>query len=203
MTLLIISNILLWVLLLLMGVVIFALTRQIGVLYERLAPAGALTLNKKLKVGDLAPDLLLTSIVGKQIKVGGQSKNERSQLLFFISPDCPVCKNLLSAMKSAARAESSWLDLILASDGMEQDHAELVNAHALESLPYIVSEMLGKTYGVAKLPYAVLIDEGGKIASMGIVNTREHIDSLFEAKEYGVGSLQEYMDLNQSKKKPI
>ena len=51
-----------------------------------------------------------------------------------------------------------------------------------------------KTYGVSKLPYAVLIDEQGKIASMGIVNSREHLESLFEAKEHKVASIQEYMN---------
>ena len=58
----------------------------------------------------------------------------------------------------------------------------------------MVSELLGKTYGVAKLPYAVLIDEENKIASMGIVNSREHLESLFEAKERKVASIQDYMD---------
>jgi methylamine dehydrogenase accessory protein MauD len=57
----------------------------------------------------------------------------------------------------------------------------------------VVSELLGKTFGVSKLPYAVLIDERGKIASMGIINSREHLDSLFEAKERKVASIQDYM----------
>ena len=55
------------------------------------------------------------------------------------------------------------------------------------------AELLGKTYGVSKLPYAVLIDEQGMIASMGIINSREHLDSLFEAKERKVASIQDYM----------
>ena len=63
----------------------------------------------------------------------------------------------------------------------------------------MVSELLGKTYGVSKLPYAVLIDEQGNIASMGIINSREHLDSLFEAKERKVASIQEYMN----KKNPV
>ena len=63
----------------------------------------------------------------------------------------------------------------------------------LESFPYVISEILGKTYGVAKLPYAILINEQGNIASMGIINSREHIDSLFEAKERNVASIQDYL----------
>jgi len=53
---------------------------------------------------------------------------------------------------------------------------------------------VGKSYGVSKLPYAVLIDENQRVSSMGIVNSREHLDSLFEAKERNVASIQEYMN---------
>jgi methylamine dehydrogenase accessory protein MauD len=44
---------------------------------------------------------------------------------------------------------------------------------------------------VAKLPYAVLIDTAGVIRAKGLVNTREHLESLFEASERGVASIQE------------
>jgi len=46
------------------------------------------------------------------------------------------------------------------------------------------------------LPYAVLIDEKGTLQAMGIVNSREHIESLFNVKETGYASLQEYMQKN-------
>ena len=96
-------------------------------------------------------------------------------------------------MKSAAGQESDWLNLIIASDGKQQDHQGYISKQGLEQFPYVVSELLGKTYGVAKLPYAVLIDEQGLIASIGIVNSREHLDSLFEATERKVASIQDYM----------
>ena len=41
MTALIVSNVLLWLLVIGLALTVFALTRQIGVLYERVAPAGA------------------------------------------------------------------------------------------------------------------------------------------------------------------
>ena len=44
---------------------------------------------------------------------------------------------------------------------------------------------------------AVLIDESGQIASMGIINSREHLESLFEAKERKVASIQDYMNKQQ------
>jgi hypothetical protein len=49
-------------------------------------------------------------------------------------------------------------------------------------------------FQVGRLPYAVLIDAGGVIRAKGLVNTREHIESLFEAMERGVESVQEYLE---------
>ncbi|MEK9542660.1 MAG: methylamine dehydrogenase, partial [Luminiphilus sp.] len=105
----------------------------------------------------------------------------------------PVCGELLPALLSSARLEADWLDVVLVSDGDQQDHAGYVAKKSIE-LPYVVSELVGKSYGVSKLPYAVLIDEQQRVASLGIVNSREHIDSLFEAKERGVASIQDYMN---------
>ncbi len=192
-----ISNIVLWIGFLAMVLINLALARQIGVLYERVAPAGALMMNQTLTVGSAAPVLAVPTLHGEVLSVG--EVDGKSQLLFFLSPDCPVCNELTPALKSAAKAEAAWLDVILASDGQEQDHRGYVQRKGLQGFPYVVSELLGKTYGVAKLPYAVLIDEQGKIASMGIINSREHLDSLFEAKEHKVASIQDYMN----KKQPV
>lgn len=193
-----VSNILLWAVIILQGIIIYALTRQVGVLFERVAPAGALAMNKTLEVGQLAPDLTLQTLSSGLVNVGGVQTDNKSQLVFFVSPDCPVCKALLPALKSSAKAESAWLNVVLASDGKKDDHAGYVKQQGLSAFPYIVSELLGKSYGVAKLPYAVLIDEQGKVASMGIVNSREHLDSLFEAKDKKVASIQEFMQKNNS-----
>lgn len=193
MELLIISNIVLWVVVVVLAIVIYALTRQIGVLYERVAPAGALAINQKLEVGQLAPEMVLPSLSSGLIEIGGIKQSNKSQLLFFVSPECPVCKTLLPAIKSSANAEADWVDVIFASDGKNDDHQGYVAKHGLDSYPYIVSELLGKNFGIAKLPYAVLIDSQGNIAAMGIINSREHIDSLFEAKELQVASIQDYM----------
>ncbi|MFT6287381.1 MAG: methylamine dehydrogenase accessory protein MauD [Halieaceae bacterium] len=190
---LVVSNIALWIGFVLLAVINLALLRQVGVLYERVAPAGALMVNQVQEVGNEAPPLSLQTITGTIEEIGGV-RDGKSQLLFFVSPDCPVCGELTAVFKSAAAAESSWLHAVVASDGNEHDHPGYVARKGLESFPYVVSEILGKTYGVSKLPYAVLIDEQGKIASLGIVNSREHLESLFEAKERKVASIQEYMN---------
>jgi methylamine dehydrogenase accessory protein MauD len=192
MSFLIASQVVLWIGLLVLGVVCMALARQIGVLHQRIAPAGALSLRQPLKLGDSTPEMALPGLDGSTVRIGGV-RNGRSQLLLFLSPDCTVCDALLPAVRSARGAEKSWLDIVLASDGDLDKHIEFVKQKNLAKFPYVLSEQLGRRYGVAKLPYAVLIDEAGRLTSTGLVNTREHLESLFVAKESGVSNIQQYL----------
>jgi methylamine dehydrogenase accessory protein MauD len=192
MTLLIASQALSWIVIAVLAAVCLALARQVGVLHERIAPAGALSIASGVKVGAPAPDLSVQTLDGKLENVGGH-RGERSQLLFFLSPDCPVCKTLLPALKAVAQSEAAWLDLMLVSDGPGDSHAKFVRTQGLGDFPYVVSELVGRTFGVSKLPFAVLIDQDGVVAATGLVNTREHLDSLIEAKERKVASIQDFL----------
>ncbi len=188
---LMISNALLWVLMLAVIVALWALARQIGVLYERIAPMGALITDSGPKLGEAAPKFELPALNGAMVSIGGE--RARSQLLFFLSPTCPVCKKLLPVLKSASTAERDWLDVVLASDGEATQHLAFYGAAKLTDFPYVLSADLGMTYRVSRLPYAVLLDERGIIRAKGMINTREHLESLFNAKELGVGSVQDYL----------
>ena len=88
----------------------------------------------------------------------------------------------------------------MASDGAPTRHEAFVREKSLSTFPYVVSEQLGRSYAVAKLPYAVLIDEAGKLSSSGLVNTREHLESLFLAKETGVSSIQQFLSQRDLKR---
>jgi methylamine dehydrogenase accessory protein MauD len=186
------SNAVLWILVLLLSAVVLALVRQVGVLHERIAPAGALMLNRGLTVGSPAPVLEVADLDGRSHQVGSARGDGRSTLLLFVSPTCPVCKTLLPALRSSRSDERAWLDVILASDGDGAEQREFVRAQQLEGIPYVVSAALGLAYQVSRLPFAALLDEQGILRARGLVNSREHLESLFEAKRLGVASLQEY-----------
>jgi methylamine dehydrogenase accessory protein MauD len=198
---LIISNILLWILVLVLVAVIFALVRQVGVLYERVAPAGALMSGKGLKTGESAPVLDLQTVDGRALTIGGERKDKQSTLLFFLSPTCPVCKTLIPVLEAMRKSEAEWLDIVLASDGDLDEHRAWLKKQKMESWPYVLSPQLGMTMQVAKLPFAALIDENGILCARGLVNSREHIESLFEARTQGVASIQEYLKVQQQKHK--
>ncbi len=191
---LVLSNVLLWVVLVVLSVVVLALVRQVGVLHERIAPVGALMLAKGLRIGEVAPSVPVADLAGRPVAIGGARPNGRTQLLMFVSPTCPVCKVLLPVLKSSTKSEQSWLDVVLASDGDLTEQRRFVEANGLEDFPYVLSAPLGLTYQVSRLPYAVLIDAEGVLRARGIINSREHLESLFEAKRLGVASLQDYLE---------
>ncbi len=189
----VISNVLLWAVVLVLMVTVLALARQIGILYERVAPMGALMLDSGPKVGEAAPRLDIDSLSGSRVAIGGAG-NSRSQLLFFLSPTCPVCKKLLPILRSVRHSERSWLDVVLASDGEPAEHLAFYRSAKLSDFPYLLSTELGMALKVGRLPYAVLIGDDGRIRAKGLVNSREQLESLFTAKELGVASVQEFLD---------
>lgn len=189
---LIAAVVVLWLVVIALVIAVFALTRQIGVLYERVAPMGALILDDGPAVGAQAPHFNLPTLAGARIDIARPSA--RGELLFFLSPTCPVCKKLIPVLRSIRKAESGWLDVVLASDGDETRQRAFYEKAALQDFPYVLSHDLGMTFKVGKLPYAVLLDESGKVRAKGLINSREQLDSLFTARELGVESIQDYLE---------
>jgi methylamine dehydrogenase accessory protein MauD len=188
-SLLIASQVLLWVLVLGLLVVVLALARQIGLLHERIAPVGALAIAGGPEVGQPAPAMTLQTLEGASLRLAAASEGGR--MVLFVSSDCPVCKRLIPLAKSVAKAER--LDLVFAGDAPAADLRSLVARHGLDAYPFVNSRDLGMAFQVAKLPYAVLLDETGRIAAKGLVNTREHLESLVTAKTVGFASIQSYL----------
>jgi len=190
---LLLSNLVLWIAVLILSAVVVALVRQIGVLHERVAPAGALLGRAGPQIGAAAPPFRVADWSGREVALGAPDAERRSTLLVFISPTCPVCKTMLEILDAVLRSERHWLRLVLASDGERAEHEAFVRAYGLEERTYVLSTELGLAYQVGKLPYAALIDADGVLRARGLVNTREHVESLFEAKERGIASVQEYL----------
>ena len=194
---LIVSNILLWLAVLALLATVLALARQIGILYERIAPMGALMMDNGPGVGQPAPVFQLAALGGGPVQIGGAAA--RNMLLFFLSPTCPVCKKLLPILKSLQKAEAASTRIVLASDGELPEHEAFRQRAALESFPYVLSAELGMKFHVSKLPYAVLLDAQGLVRAKGLVNSREQLESLFAAQELGVASVQEFLDAPSAK----
>lgn len=190
-----ISHIALWIVVGILSLLILAMMRQIGVLNERVFPAGALMTTGGPNIGEQIPAATYHSLVNTPVHIGGPQLH--NTLLLFVSPNCPICKTLLPFVKSVTNAEHPSTRIILASDAEmnqeQEQHRQFVKQHHLSPEFYLLSRPLGLAFYVAKLPFAVIIDNQGILRAKGMVNSREHLESLFEAQARGVGSLQDYL----------
>lgn len=195
-TALIISEILQWIVILAFGVAGLALARQVGVLHVRVAPAGALDAGKGPAVGEAAPHLHVTTVDGAAMTIGGALPAGSLRLLMFVSAQCPLCKALIPVAKSFARAER--VDLVFVGDDDPAVQRAMIAAHDMAAYPFINGGEVGRAFEVDKLPHAVLLDAPGTVLAKGLVNSREHLESLITAHEMGVPHVQDYIAGRQS-----
>lgn len=192
MTALVFLNVAMFVMILGLAFGLLAMGRQIGILFERVAPMGALVNDAGPQVGMASPRFTLESRTGGLLTIGPRA--DKSTLVFFLSPTCPVCKKLLPILNHIRKAEGAWLEVVLASDGGDLAlHDRFITSAKLEDYPYVVSTELGLSYRVARLPYAVLLDQHGVIRAKGLINSREQFDSLFNAFDLKAPSIQTYL----------
>jgi len=195
-TVLIVSQILSWIVILGLGLALLALARQVGVLHVRLAPAGALLNSKGPVVGEPAPVLDAVTLDGAPVAIGKSLTKGRNQLLLFVSPHCPLCKDLIPIARNFARTEK--LDIVFVGDDEVSEQRAMIARLEMGGLPFVNSSIVGRTFHVDRLPQAVLIGDDGTLLSKGLVNSREHLESLVTAHEMGVASVQDYLKQSQA-----
>jgi methylamine dehydrogenase accessory protein MauD len=186
-----VSHVLLWIVVIAQGITIFALARQIGVLHARVAPAGALLSGGGPGVGERSPRIEVHAMGGNAITLGTPLAGGKALLLLFVSATCPICKLLIPIAKNFAKSER--LDVLFVGDADATEQRKLLAQFDLDEHCFVNGPEVGMTYRIDKLPYAVLLDDAGVIAAKGLVNSREHLESLIVAKESGFATLQSYL----------
>lgn len=181
-----------WAVIAALCVVVLALARQVGVLHQRVAPAGALLSTQGPRTGEHPPQISAASLDGTLHGLGGTHSLDRPLLTLFVSPDCPLCKRLLPIVDHFARAER--IDVLIAGDDEAARLNLLADTYAIARDRFINSSELGRIWGVDKLPHAVLLDHEGRIVGRGLVNSREHLESLIVSLETGHRSIQQWRD---------
>lgn len=188
----VISQALLWILVISLSVVVAALARQIGVLHERIAPVGALATGRGPDVGEFVPPLQGRLLDGGSLAIGGPlAEGVRLRLLLFVSQACPICKKLIPLAKGFARTEH--VEVVFVGDAEPQEQQDFVKRFELAGYPFVNGPEVGMAFHVERLPYAVLVDGTGRVAAKGLVNSREHLESLVTAHETGFASIQDYL----------
>jgi len=182
---------LLWVVVICLSLAVLALARQVGVLHERVAPAGALLSGAGPGVGEQSPRLEVHALAGNAVTVGGTLATGKALLMLFVSQTCPICKKLIPIAMDFAKSER--LQVLFVGDADVNEQKKLIAQFGLDEQRFINGSQIGMAYRVDKLPYAVLLDDRGVIAAKGLVNSREHFESLIVAKETGFASIQSYL----------
>jgi methylamine dehydrogenase accessory protein MauD len=191
MTPLVLTVILLWVVVVFLCFTVLALARQVGVLHERVAPAGALISGAGPGVGEQSPRLEVHALAGNAVTVGSALAPGSALLLLFVSQTCPICKKLIPIAQDFAKSER--LDVLFVGDADLAEQRKLIDRFGLDEHRFVNGPEVGMAFRVDKLPYAVLLDDLGVIAAKGLVNSREHFESLIVAKESGFASIQSYL----------
>jgi methylamine dehydrogenase accessory protein MauD len=182
---------LLWGVVIILALTVLALARQVGVLHERVAPAGALLNGAGPGVGEPSPRLEVQALAGNAVTVGGTLAEGRALLMLFVSHTCPICKKLIPVAQDFTKTER--LEVLYVGDGDVAEQSKLIARFSIDSKRFVNGPEIGLAYRVDKLPYAVLLDDKGLISAKGLVNSREHLESLIIAKESGFATLQSYL----------
>jgi methylamine dehydrogenase accessory protein MauD len=164
------SYIVLWALVVGLALLVLALARQIGTLHLRLAPRGALELDEEgPPLGEAPQPVDGLDADGRPVTVGGPGE---PHLLLFVSPGCPVCREVLPSVPAAARA-GRMRPLVIADD------ADGLNRYGGPST-VVAGPDVARAYGIPGTPYAVVLDRLGVVRAKGTVNTLEQMEGLIE-----------------------
>ncbi|MGC1374758.1 MAG: TlpA disulfide reductase family protein [Anaerolineales bacterium] len=159
-TLLVVSSILLWVVLLFNLLLSFQLIRIV-------APNVWAQNAAKLKSGQAAPDFKATDLDGKSITLA--SFRGRPLLLAFVSPSCSACLDRLDEIRSLA-ANMPGLQVALVCDSNEPISRALANEYRLE-VPVMAAfrnqAPIWSRYKAAATPYYCLVDGKSRVQAAG------------------------------------
>lgn len=181
MTLLTIATAIQFVLLLGLAVVVLSLARQVGILHERLSPAGMTRAREGVEVGQTVPGMPLISISGAPVSfTGGPTA------LLFVSSECPICKSVLPAFEAALEAsgyQGFWVaDGLPGPSGEMPDYERYAADHHLDEGRLLVSPELGLTLDVRQIPALVLLDADQRLVAREILSGPKQVGALMLAQ---------------------
>lgn len=187
------SHLLLWIAVISLGILVVALARQIGLIHDRFGSQGARIMNEGPSIGQPVKTFDTTDVQGRRVTLG--TDRGKRTLLLFISAGCSTCAHLMPSLKILAQDEKDDLDVILVAFGITQkDGQKYSDEHNLDGIiPLVVSNELALDNQISVVPYGLLVNRSGILGSKGLVNHYHDIESLLNAEEMNVRSIQEYI----------
>jgi methylamine dehydrogenase accessory protein MauD len=186
------SYFVLWAIMFLLVFALAVLARQIGVLHERIGPRGARMTSVGPEIGEVTAVRTAPDLFGREVELGGA--RAKPLLLTFMAATCPSCGEVAPALRALWKNERRRVDFaIISVNGSEEQNRQFVIQFALEDIPYVLSPDLGMAFKVLSPPYGLLIDRSGVVKTKGLVNNREHLESLLNAAELNLPTMESYV----------
>ena len=172
------SYVVLWALVVLLGITVVALARQIGTLHLRLGPRGALEMDEEgPPLGTGLPEETLVDVDGVERAIGGPGE---SQLLLFVSPGCMVCEQVLPGIPAVAK--SSALQAFVLTDVDEHESRRAYQSKDLGA-PLVPARFVAQRYEVPGTPYVIVLDNLGIVRAKGTINNLEQLEGLVDVAQ--------------------
>ena len=182
MTLLTIATAIQFIILIGLAIVVLSLARQVGILHERLSPAGMARSRNEVKPGDVVPAPALAAVSGSPVSLAG-----RKSALLFVSAECPICRSVLPAFEAAVERSDFvpyWVaDGLPGPSGALPDYSRYAEERHIDEAHMVVSQDLGLGLGVQQIPALVLIDAEQKLIAREVLSGPRQLTDLFAAAE--------------------
>jgi methylamine dehydrogenase accessory protein MauD len=170
-----VSNVLLWLLVLLLGFLLLGTLRAFGLLKWRLEQLEATMPSRLgrsgLKPGKKAPDFSLASVGGAEVAL--HDFVGRKVLLVFTQSGCGPCQQIMPELNRLAGGNLQVLVLNKGDAPLTSKWAADLGAR----FPVLIQNGLdiSKRYEAFATPFAFLINENGVVASRGIISNKQQI----------------------------
>lgn len=168
------SYLVLWAVVIALSLLVLALARQVGTLHLRLGPRGALELDDEgPPLGEAPVPVDGRDLRGQPVSVGGPGE---PQLVLFVSPGCPVCREVLPSLPVAARAGGMHARIVIDADPDEAG----TSYPERPGVPALPAPEVARSYRIPGTPYAVVLDRLGVVRAKGTVNNLEQLEGLVD-----------------------
>lgn len=170
-----VSYVVMWVLLIGVAVIGLAILRQLGLIWVRLGGAlGALQTPEGPEIGGPAPVVEAIDDSGITRSLVGESG--KIKLLLFMSPTCQVCDPMISTVPSFVRRVRKEADLVAVLTARDEEGK--VASWRSGGPPVITDRSMQDLWALPGLPYAVAVDDAGRVASKGVVDDVVQLESV-------------------------
>lgn len=174
------SYAMLWTVALSAVAVSYVMLRQVGLLHERLGPAGAVLPAEGPEIGATIEPARLQAADGSQLR---SPALEGYTLVVLSSTTCDSCERLAPAVGVLMRSripEIGVQELLVDVADADVALGEYVRRHQLEPDRVGAAGGVGERFSASITPLALILNREGKVLAKGVPNTLEQLELLIE-----------------------